>query len=161
MYEAYVSKHRNPNSKGRNLAELFSSTSLWRGALSLQNVIISFTNCLKTARVQVLICSDAGYNIQLSPSDTGDICLCLYLVYTFFPLSPSLCSALSSSLHLLLSLFLCLFGGHCAGRPPRCCSDPKEGPAEEGYGFHKALSSINVSRSTFSTWLNIIPAGLW
>lgn len=49
----------------------------------------------------------------------------------------------------------------CAGKHPCYCSDPKEGPAEEGHGFHKALSSINVSQSTFSTWLNIIPAMLW
>lgn len=88
------------------------------------------------------------------------ICLCPYLVSSFFLLSPSSCLALSFSLHLSLSPFLSLSETLCRQLSVLLLRSQR-GLAEEGCGFHKALGSINVSQSTFSTWVNIIPAMLW
>lgn len=142
--------------------ELFSSSLLWCGASPIQNVIslwcIFITNLNKGRKKD----PDRQHcSIRLNcHSQTESICLHLYLVFTFFLLSPSLCPAPSSLLHPHLSLSVSLWRTF-ADRTPCYCSDPKDGPTEEGYGFHKALSSINFSQSKFSTWLNIIPGMLW
>ena len=71
-------------------------------------------------------------------------------------LSITVFSSLLSTPSFPFSLFLHLSGRHCANRSPFYCSDSEEGPAVDGYEFHKALGSTNVFQSRFSTWLNII-----
>lgn len=131
------------------LAEFLSSTSLQHWVLWIQSVIILLTNFfLEMYGFAALWRTGFNYNCQT----LGYLCLSVSGVY--FLSAPSIIMSCSFLLtpSFPFSLSFPLWDTVKAAQ---------RGLAEEGCGFHKALGSINVSQSTLSTWVNIIPAMLW